>query len=159
MNRTHCVTASTTARPVRDDRHKLDTGHGDRFCSRDGTEPWRVKEVKDAKRREGTKVAWDVLVSWAGQHEDSWVARAMLSRPLQKEVRSMLERRWQEAAQIRVRGTEARRATRAEQSEAGRRAAVRRGRPPAVRARRSERVRAASAKLEGSEESGSGEEA
>jgi hypothetical protein len=32
-----------------------------------------------------------VLVSWAGRHEDSWVARAKLSRPLQKEVRSMLE--------------------------------------------------------------------
>eukprot|EP00966_Prymnesium_polylepis_P046240 1070986-Prymnesium_polylepis.1 len=71
----------------------------------------------------------------------------------------MLERRRQEAAQVRARGTEARRATRAEQSEAGRRAAVRRGRPPAVGAHRSERVRAAWAQLEGSEESGSGEEA
>eukprot|EP00966_Prymnesium_polylepis_P251700 5818927-Prymnesium_polylepis.1 len=45
---------------------------------------WRVKEVKDAKRREGTKAAWDVLVSWAGQHEESWVARATLSRPLHR---------------------------------------------------------------------------
>ena len=43
---------------------------------------WRVKEVKDVRRREGTKAAWDVLVSWAGRHEDSWVARAKLSRPL-----------------------------------------------------------------------------
>eukprot|EP00966_Prymnesium_polylepis_P174896 4047404-Prymnesium_polylepis.1 len=38
-----------------------------------------------------------------------------------------------------VRGTEARRAMRAEQSETGRRAAVRRGRPPAVGARKNER--------------------
>ena len=51
---------------------------------------WRVKEVKDVRRREGTEAAWDVLVGWAGRHEDSWVARATLSRPLQKEVRSML---------------------------------------------------------------------
>eukprot|EP00966_Prymnesium_polylepis_P147510 3407552-Prymnesium_polylepis.1 len=53
------------------------------------------------------------------------------------------------AEHARVRGTEARRAARAEQIEAGRRAAVRRaGRPPVVGVRRSERVRAAWAQLE-----------
>ena len=65
-----------------------------------------------------------MLVSWAGRHEDSWVARAKLSRPLQKEVRSMLERRRQEAAQGRAQGVEARRAMRAERRGMGRRAAV-----------------------------------
>jgi hypothetical protein len=120
---------------------------------------WRVKEVKDVRRREGTEAAWDVLVSWAGRHEDSWVARAKLSRPLQKEVRSMLERRRQEAAQVRAQGVEARRAMRAERSGTGRRAAVWRGRLPAEGVRRSGRVRAAGAQLEGLEEAESGEEA
>ena len=86
---------------------------------------WRVEEVKDVRRREDTKAAWDVLVRWAGQHEDSWVARAALSWPLQKEVRSMLRQRnlrKQEATQARVRGVEARRAMRAAQGGEGRRA-------------------------------------
>ena len=120
---------------------------------------WSVKEVKDVRRREGTEAAWDVLVSWAGRHEDSWVARAKLSRPLQKEVRSMLERRRQEAAQGRAQGVEARRAMRAERRGMGRRAAVWRGRLPAEGVRRSGRVRAARAQLEGLEEAESGEEA
>ena len=111
------------------------------------------------RRREGTEAAWDVLVSWAGRHEDSWVARAKLSRPLQKEVRSMLERRRQEAAQGRAQGVEARRAMRAERRGMGRRAAVWRGRLPAEGVRRSGRVRVARAQLEGLEEAESGEEA
>eukprot|EP00966_Prymnesium_polylepis_P172597 3991720-Prymnesium_polylepis.1 len=31
---------------------------------------WRVREALDVRRREGTVAAWDVLVRWAGRHED-----------------------------------------------------------------------------------------
>jgi hypothetical protein len=37
---------------------------------------WRVREALDVRRREGTVAAWDVLVRWAGRHEDSWIARS-----------------------------------------------------------------------------------
>eukprot|EP00966_Prymnesium_polylepis_P203704 4719294-Prymnesium_polylepis.1 len=54
---------------------------------------WRVREALDVRRREGAVAAWEVLVRWAGRHDDSWVARSALSRPVQREVREMIRRR------------------------------------------------------------------
>ena len=48
---------------------------------------WRVREALDVRRREGAVAAWEVLVRWAGRHDDSWVARSALSRPVQREER------------------------------------------------------------------------
>ena len=127
---------------------------------------WRVQEVLDVRRREGTVAAWDVLVRWVGRHEDLWVVRSALSRPVQREVRGVIERRRQAAAKEREQGMEVRRATRAAQGKVGRGAAVGRARLRREGDRRSVRVReraqreeaSGSSEVESSDEGGSEEE-